>query len=164
MLTVVIMDLAGNPLTLFFLGTNQASAQAGEVLLHLLAIGDVYRHTQHPLGVAIAAVIEFSSGRDPPNDSVDTNNSKFGDERFPVFPGVSDLLQDAFSVFRVHLAAKLVPGPGVAVQWDSEHRFQVTEPAISIALDVPIPSYRPPGVHRQAKPLVCDRQASFGLS
>src|SRR5882762_1300279 len=109
------MDLAGDPLALFLLGINQATAQTGQGLLRLLAVSDVHRHAQHPLGIAVVCVVEFAPSSEPTYGSVRSKHTKFGGERFPVSFGVSDRLPDEFSVFLVHLATKVLDVPVIAV-------------------------------------------------
>src|SRR6516165_4797446 len=109
------MQLAGDPLALFLLGVDQASAQAGESLLGHLALGDVHTHTEHAFGVALSREIEFAPGGYPSYRAVPSNHPKFRSVRPLVFGRLRDRAGNAFPIFGVNIAIEFLSAGQISI-------------------------------------------------
>src|SRR5271156_4942191 len=98
--------------------------------------------------------MELPFGRNPAHRSILPDNPKLRRVRIPALPRFRDCLCDQRAILCVHVTIKIFCSAHKGLGGYSENALQVTEPGISSALQIPLPSYGPTGLHRETQPAV----------
>src|SRR5262249_4870448 len=104
------------------------------------AFRNVYGHAHHALGLAVDRVIELSLGCHPAEDAVGPDDSELGNVRLMLPHRTLNCLPDLRPVLRVHMTPKVFHISPIGTGGNAEDRLKITEPTLSTAFDVPIPS------------------------
>src|SRR5271163_1190179 len=105
--------------------------------------------------------MELPFGRNPAHRSILPDNPELCRVGIPALSRFRDCLRDQRAILCVHVTIRIFCSSDEGLGGHSENALQVPEPGISSALEVPLPSYGPAGLHRETQPVVSEGKFSF---